>query len=171
MIRTIQRLTMSIEDDAAGDGKPKPPPGPKSSATLRAEKQLKKQIRILFEQVDTDGSGEISAQELKQIFANLNYASTDDPDCSGIAMKVILAVDDGTGGDEEPEISFEELFAYLVSVRRPHLLSLSFSLFPPHRARALAFLFSSCLSTLSVRHHHSPHTTPSFLSPSPFPCS
>ena len=145
MIRTIQRLTMSIEDDAAGDGKPKPPPGPKSSATLRAEKQLKKQIRILFEQVDTDGSGEISAQELKQIFANLNYASTDDPDCSGIAMKVILAVDDGTGGDEEPEISFEELFAYLVSVRRPHLLFLSFPSSSRTRSR-FPFLFLSIYS-------------------------
>jgi len=115
MIRTIQRLTMSIDDSADKDAPTPPPAGPKSAATLRAEKQLKKQIRILFDQVDADGSGEISADELKTIFFKLNYAGSDDPDCSGIARKVILAVDDGEGGDEDPEISFDELFNHLVS--------------------------------------------------------
>jgi hypothetical protein len=118
MIRTIQRLTMSIDDSVDKDAPAPPPAGPKSAATLRAEKQLKKQIRILFDQVDVDGSGEISADELKTIFFKLNYAGSDDPDCSGIARKVILAVDDGEGGDVDPEISFDELFNYLVAVRR-----------------------------------------------------
>ena len=31
---------------------------------------------------------------------------------------MILAVDDGEGGDVDPEISFDELFNYLVAVRR-----------------------------------------------------
>ena len=128
MIRTIQRLTMSIDDSADKDAPTPPPAGPKSAATLRAEKQLKKQIRILFDQVDADGSGEISADELKTIFFKLNYAGSDDPDCSGIARKVILAVDDGEGGDEDPEISFDELFNHLVSVRRLCVVVLCLSL-------------------------------------------
>ena len=125
MIRTIQRLTMSIDESEHGK-KASSAPIPqknKSAATLRAEKQLKKQIRILFDQVDADGSGEISVDELKTIFMKLNYSSSDDPDCAGIAQRVIDAVDTpndddaAASGSGDQEISFDELFNYLISVR------------------------------------------------------